>query len=73
MSSSPSDTTREMACLSTVISTPGETSSTTCRSPTATTVPNTPLPSITRVPGTDSLIVFCIACCRFFCGRMIKK
>ena len=36
-------------------------------------VPKIPLPSSTRVPGTSSLIVFCWACCRFFCGRMMRK
>ena len=73
VSSSPGATVRAMACLSTVISTPGDTSSTTCLVPTETRVPNRPLPSITRVPGCSSFMVFWMACCRFFCGRMIRK
>ena len=66
-------TTRAMACFRTVISTPGEISSTACLTPTETMVPKMPLPSSTRVPGLELVMVFCVACCRFFCGRRIRK
>ena len=52
---------------------PGEISTTICFSPTETTVPNRPLPVITRAPGSIELHRLLLCCCRFFCGRRIKK